>query len=247
MDPLATMTVAALHELGFEPMPRYEAALAEACRRHTPLFGLRAYGDTYREVAVDPYWMATSLVTNAEREGDGAGRLWSLAACTDDPAVAAEIKRHALDESRHARWYVSLLHLVFPGAVDDSLAGHLHDLSPGYSQREQPVPVPGSPYAHAVTVDDLIQMNIAEIRTRIHHLLMRPILQAHCAPAARDRIAPILERLLVDETKHIGYTARLIEAHGARDGAPVELFAERLRDFNDITEHELGQRVFEST
>ena len=66
----------------------------------------------------------------------------------------------------------------------------------------------GSPYASAITLDDLIQMNIAEIRTLVHHILQRPMLLAYCAPERRRRLARLHDQLRLDEVRHIGYTAR---------------------------------------
>jgi hypothetical protein len=91
-------------------------------------------------------------------------------------------------------------------------------------------------------------MNIAEIRTRIHHLLQRPMLLAHCAPERHRRLGRVLDALLLDETRHIAYTAALIEECAQRGQAdPVKrLMAERLSDFNVLTTEDLGRTVFES-
>jgi hypothetical protein len=187
-----------------------------------------------------------SLITNAEREGDGASRLWSLAACTADTKLAKEIKRHGIDESMHARAYIRLLNLTFPNAVDPSFRRQLFGLSPGYREVDQPIPALGSPYAHDVTVDDLIQMNIAEIRTRVHHLFQRPMLMTYCDSGKTVALLGILDRLLEDETKHVAYTAALIEAHARTHPEDVEdLFRKRLTDFDEITRQELGDHIFE--
>jgi hypothetical protein len=104
-----------------------------------------------------------------------------------------------------------------------------------------------SPYASAVTLDDLIQMNIAEIRTLVHHLIQRPMLLAYCAPERRDRLARLHERLELDEGIHIGYTAALIEefANRGKADAVKRLMQERMSDFNAITNEDLGRGAFE--
>jgi hypothetical protein len=109
-----------------------------------------------------------------------------------------------------------------------------------------PEPVPGSPFAYAMTVDDLVQSNIAEIRTAINHRLQRPVLMAHCAPERRGKLGPLLDRLLIDEVRHVAYTARLIERFARENGQePVrELVTKRLRDFNEITCEEVEGGVF---
>jgi hypothetical protein len=248
MNIVAELTVEALRTHGGDAWPRYREALITACRKSPPPFGTRSYGDIYRVAAIDPYWLAISLVTNAEREGDGAGRLWDLAACTPDQRIAGHIRQHATDESRHARAYIAMLDLAFPGAADEEFHAQLATLSPGYNDQSSRHHRDGSPYAHPITVDDLIQMNIAEIRTRIHHLLQRPMLLAHCAADRRSQLTRILDALLFDETRHIAYTAALIEefAWNGEADRVKQLMQERLSEFNTITEEELGRNVFES-
>lgn len=248
MNVIAALTLKALRAHGGSAWPRYREALITACRTSPPVFGARDYGEIYRDAAVDPYWMARSLLTNAEREGEGSGHLWDLAACTPDARVAAQITQHAIDESGHSRAYIALLDLAFPGAVDDEFHAQLLTLSPGYTALSPLRPHEGSPYAHPITVDDLIQMNIAEIRTQVHHLLQRPMLLAHCAPGGKRRLARILDALLLDEIRHIAYTAALIEesARGGEAEQVKRLMQERLSDFNAITNEDLGRTVFES-
>lgn len=248
MNIVAELTLNALEAHGAAAWPHYREALITACRKAPPPFGTRSYGEIYRDAAANPYWMATSLMTNAEREGEGAGHLWDLATCTSDARVAAHIKEHAIDESGHARAYIAMLDLAFPGAVDDEFHAELATLSPGYTSLSPLQPHEGSPYAHPITVDDLIQMNIAEIRTRIHHLLQRPMLLAHCAPEGKRGLVRILDALLLDETRHIAYTAALIEGFACNGQADAvkRLMQERLSDFNAITNEDLGRNVFES-
>jgi hypothetical protein len=249
MNIVAGLTIRALRAHHGDDWPHYQHALIAACKKAPPPFGAKGYGEIYRDAAVDPYWMATSLMTNAQREGEGARQLWDLAACTPDARLARYIRQHAIDESGHARAYIAMLDLAFPHAVDEPFRAQLATLSPGYTRHSPQQPHEDSPYAHPVTLDELIQMNIAEIRTRVHHLLQRPVLLAHCATDRRGRLEQILDVLLADETRHIAYTAALIE-ESARDGqaeSVYRLMQERVSDFNTITIHDLGRNVFDST
>ncbi len=245
MNVVARMTTGALREQGVPTLPVYRRALVSACNANPPPFGRKSYGDLYRKSAVDPDWVALSLATAAYSEGDGAKHLWDMAACTPDADIASQMQQHAIDESRHSRGYVTLLGLVFPEAADDELRTQLQQLSPGYTKATPLVSTKGSPYAYAATVDELIQMNIAEIRTRIYHLLQRPVLLAYCKADRRARVRRILDSLLTDETRHIAYTARLIERAAQKSGIGqvVELMHERVRDFNEITEEEVARRT----
>jgi hypothetical protein len=227
--------------------PKYLAALDKALDEEPPPFGSEEYSNTYRAASASGQWLAMSLMTNAEREGDGAKRLWSLAACSDDEEERQLLKRHACDESSHALAYLALLDLSFPGAVDATFRAELNDLSPHFSMSQQPYPIEGSPYARKPSVDDYMQMNIAEIRTTIHHLMQRQALAAHCPPENMPRATKVLDSLLRDELSHVAYTAVLIEAKAeAADPEKFQdLFRKRLRDFNNITKEELGERVFD--
>jgi hypothetical protein len=246
MNIVAGMTLAALRQHGVPELPIYDRALAAACTAFPPPFGRKEYGDLYRSSATDPDWVALSLLTAAQSEGEGATHLWDMAACTPDAEVARQMQQHAIDEARHSRGYVTLLGLIFPEAADEELLTRLGSLSPGYTRNSPFAPTAGSPYAYPATVDELIQMNIAEIRTRIYHLLQRPVLLDYYYKANRGpRVRRILDWLLVDETRHIAYTARLIERAAQASGGEqvMELMRERVKDFNEITEEEVARRT----
>ena len=247
MNNAAELTLESLRAHYGAAGPYYREALIAACRKAPPPFGTKKYEKIYRDVAKDPNWMAMSLIQNAQGEGEGSGHLWDLAACTPDVRVAAHIKAHAIDESRHAKAYLAMLDLTFPDVVDNELRAQLDTLSPGYNQRSPLEPHEGSAYASAATLDDLIQMNIAEIRTLVHHLIQRPMLLAYCAPERRHRLALLHDRLRLDEARHIGYTATLIEEFAQRGKADAvkRLMQERMSDFNAITNEDLGRGAFE--
>ena len=48
--------------------------------------------------------------------------------------VAAQVKRHAIDESRHAKAYVAMLDFTFPEIADNDFRAQLASLSPGYNR-----------------------------------------------------------------------------------------------------------------
>jgi hypothetical protein len=227
--------------------PTYISAMAEALEREPPPFDSEAYETIYRDSALDARWMAVSLVTNSEREGDGSRRLWSLAAFATTDDERHRLKRHAVDESKHSLMYLALLDLAFPNAVSPEFRVELRQLSPGFAMRKALYPVPGSPYAKEPTLDDFVQMNIAEIRTTIHHAMQRQALALHCPPENLAALRRIQDCLLRDELAHVGYTAVLIERLTSHlDRAKVaDLFSRRFRDFNQITREELGDNAFD--
>ncbi|QDM15062.1 hypothetical protein FNL55_03190 [Tardiphaga sp. vice352] len=226
---------------------KYSAAIGEALEREPPPFDAEPYATLYQESATDPRWMATSLLTNSEREGDGSRRLWSLAACAPDKDEQRQLKRHAVDESKHSLMYLALLDLAFPNSVSVEFRNELRQLSPGFSMHMKLFPVKGSPYAKVPTIDDFLQMNIAEIRTTIHHVMQRRALEAHCPPRNRQAMKRIQDSLLNDELAHVGYTAFLIEklSEGADQCNVAALFCKRFSDFNRITTEEFGDNAFD--
>ena len=243
MNAVARATLRALAEHGVPALPSYRRALVSAYEKSPPAFGRKAYADYYRRKARDPEWVALSLATNAQGEGDGAAHLWDLAASTPDAEVARQIQQHAVDEARHSRGYVTLLGLIFPKQTDAGLLAKLKQLSPGYTMKSPLKANKRSAYARPATVDEFIQMNIAEMRTRVQHIFQRPVLLGYCPAARRKQVRRILDSLLRDETQHIAYTARLIERAAQASGAKevVALMHERLRDFNEITEGDLAR------
>jgi hypothetical protein len=227
--------------------PIYFSALSQALDQEPPPFASATYSELYRNASSDAGWMAISLITNAEREGDGATRLWSLSACSSNNEEQQRLKAHAVDESRHALMYLSMLDLAFPGMTEPGFRRELRKLSPGYSMRMELFPVKGSPYAKEPTIDDFLQMNIAEIRTTIHHIMQRASLSNHAPIKKQDQIKAILDSLLRDELSHVAYTASIIEqrARACPEINVSVLFQKRFRDFNQITTEELGENAFD--
>ncbi|AUX46377.1 hypothetical protein SOCE26_078980 [Sorangium cellulosum] len=244
MTTVAELTLAALEQHGTEPLPAYAATLRASCAEHVPPFGMAWYGDKYREVASDPAWLASSLIANAQKEGEGSRGLWQLAGRTSDADTSDQIRLHAIDESRHANMYLAMLDLVFPDAVGSDLQPALDELSPRYTKKYRPLRTESASVEHVL--DELIQMNLGEIRTRIHQLLLRPMITAHCVGERREKLTGVLDSLILDETRHIEYTARLIERASVTGLADFvrRTMAARLREFNDITLVEVGEAQF---
>lgn len=242
---IAELAIEMFADLGGCPI--YLTAIRQAIEHEPPPFDTGSYARLYREAAVDARWMAVSLITNAEREGDGSRRLWSLAAFAEDGETQHQLKRHAVDESRHSLMYLALLDLAFPGSVSQKFRAELRQLSPGFSSSEALYPVPGSPYAKLPTIDDFVQMNIAEIRTTIHHVMQRQALTRHCPDKNHQKLKLLQDRLLRDELAHVGYTAALIErfTHDMDRERVATLFTRRFHDFNQITLEELGDNAFD--
>jgi hypothetical protein len=239
------MTLLALRELGMASAPLYEDLLREALDTYPAPFGQAWYGDLYRERARDPMWFLQSLIANANKESEGARQLWNIAARTANPEIAAQIRSHAIDEARHARFYLQMARLTFPDAADDAKWRALTAATPRYTQGDALSLAPPTDYA--ITLDEIIQTNIGEIRTRIHQLLLRSVIIEHSAPDARGRLAKLVDAVLLDETRHIAYTAELID-QAMREGHTQlvrEIMFERLQEFHALTLVEVDADAFD--
>ena len=138
-----------------------------------------------------------------------------------------------------------MLDITFPEAMTAEVHTELLKLSPGYTATDQPERLPFT--SEASVLDELIQMNIGEIRTRIHQLLLQPVIMAHCPRARRPKLKRVLDSLLADETSHIEYTGRLIDKAMVNGSSLLarQTMQERLAEFNEITLREVGELSFE--
>jgi hypothetical protein len=245
MNIVSELTLEALKERGTESLNSYAAILRAVCKDNPPPFGMAWYGEKYRQLACNPIWLTHSLIENAAKEANGARGIWELAGRTDNQKIAEQVRIHAIDESRHARIYIAMLNIVFPYGVDESLSSTLYDMSPSYKVKDRPKNL--SKATETNVLDELIQMNIGEIRTRINQLLLRPVILAHCPSNQRRRLTRVLDSLLLDETRHIEYTACLIEQAIAGDFADFvrQTMHSRLTEFNQITLDEVGVLSFD--
>lgn len=245
MNAAASLTLDALSLRNGAGLNRYASLLEESCLTSPPPYGEGWYGDRYRQVACDPEWLAQSLIANAQKEGDGARKLWILAGRAKDSTIAEQVRRHAIDEARHATLYLRMLDITFPDAVPDELRQQLSTTSPGYTISDYPADLSEQPAEHVL--DELVQMNIGEIRTRIHQLLLGPVIMLHCSAVGRPVLKRILNSILRDETKHIAYTARLLEAAmmSGRETFVTHTMKHRLGEFNEITLLEVGEPAYD--
>jgi hypothetical protein len=244
---VVSLTLRALRVRGAADLPGYERSLRVACTASPPPFGMGWYGDRFRALAIDPRWLAMSLIDNAAKEGAGSKKLWRLAGRTRDAEIAEQIRRHAVDESRHALVYIAMLQTAFPGAVSGAVGHALADLSPRYRLRDRPRRRGAA--SRRRVLDELIQMNLGEIRTRINQLLLAPMITGFCPRSGKRRLRRMLGSLMDDETRHIGYTACLIERAITEEGERFvhRTMARRLAEFNRMTLDEVGGGAYAAT
>jgi len=194
--------------------PRYLRALERALADEFPPFASDVYCEMFRTAARSGQWLVIWLIHAAQEEGRRARRLGSLAA--GGGVEARLLERHAVDESNHSLAYLKLMDLAFPGATPADFRAQLEQVSPRYATRRRP----GAEGGGAAPLDAAgwIGLNLSELRTAVRHVLLHSVLSGHCARSRFARAAPVLEAMLRDELRHVGYSAEVIERNlGAGD------------------------------
>jgi hypothetical protein len=235
IDPLRELAEHALTETGAPACPRYIETLGDGLWHEPPPCGTRMYEMMYRTAAADPQWMAMSLISGADRDGRRSRSIWRLASASTDDGEREQLRAHAVDESRHALANVALLDLAFPGAIDDVFRAQLENLAPRYDIDTSPTGEVSQPRPGRTPFDELVLLNLAELRAALLQTLQHPMLMEHCEIANLARANDELRGLLSDELRHIASTARRIEGYMA-DLAPVKVrarFQTLMRAFND--------------
>lgn len=234
-----------LQNMGAGSYEGYSKCLRAACQSKPPPHGMDWYRERYFALVRDPVWFANSLMVNAQMEGYGSTRVWAYADRLADTKIADLVRSHAIDESRHSRMFVMMLDLTFPQALDDEeLRSKLEGLSPGYTRRCHPEikPLPADQQVSEMSaLDELIQINITEVRALILQHYLRPAILAHSPPEASTNLSRFCASLMLDESRHIEYTAGIIEraisqGHGEFVSSTM---IERQANFNEVTSEEV--------
>jgi hypothetical protein len=195
-------------------------------------------------VTTVPGYIENVVTSNAVAESAGSKGLYDLWTLVRDSSQIEEgIKSHFRDESRHSRLFLHLAKLAFPNYLTD--AQYENERKNLFDSTTAPLikneRVAGIEYL----LDNLIQMNIGEIRTRAHMFMIGPVLTALSPRGNQEKVDGILSGLVFDEVTHIGYTAQLMEEF-CRSGHKAlisELYKRRLRDFNSYTIEQTRQSI----
>jgi hypothetical protein len=221
---------------------RYLDLFAQSTKSETPPFFLSSYGASFRLHVNNPVWVIQSLISNAIKEGEGARDLALVADACERVELRSDLALHIGDEARHCRMYVQLVDTVFPSALPETVRSAITSRFPplAYEERRLPYSYRGA----WKMLDYLIQINLGEVRTRIHQQLLEPVLEAYCLDENKEMLCRTLCKLAGDECCHIQYTASRIGALAKEfKSSDVEsLFFRRVSEFNQYTERELGRQ-----
>ena len=187
-------------------------------------------------VTTVPGYVQEVVLANAHAESAGSKGLHALwQSVRGLQEVEDGVERHFRDKSRHSRLFLHLTNLTFPAQfserdVETEKLKLFDATSASTEKAKRSADLP-------ILLDNLVQMNIGEIRTRAHMFMIGPVLTALAPSRNEEAVDGILSGLVYDEVSHIGYTACLME-EWCRDGHKrliSDLYATRLTDFNKYT------------
>lgn len=206
-----------LGRAGAPPLEAYSHALRRAARAAAPIYGTARFGRSFRARACDPRWFAGLLVSDADLEGYSAQQLWRYADTlpAEHAEIAAAIRRHAADESRHARVFGNLALTVFPSLDCAELRSRLQAMAPDLGRELRLESGDARPLDELLST--LVLINLFEIKALILVRLLAPVALAYCPEPRRGKVAAMTRALVADELRHIGYTAAFLD-RAARAG-----------------------------
>jgi hypothetical protein len=246
-------TLEAIRAFLDDDFPNYSETLGRAFSEVDPVFVRPRYADFFWHCSTTVLgWLPRVVLASATAESEGSLRLLSLWKAVDYYKEAEDwVLTHSKDESRHSRLFVRLVDLAFPKFFrpEDLLQvkESLSVIGPADLEKFD------FKLSEDSFMDHLMQVNMGEIRTRIHMQMLAPVFYNVTPKEFQPQVGRMLERLEQDEIRHIAYTVNILETW-ARNGEAkrmTELYAERLRNFHirTISEtenavHDYGQGQF---
>ena len=183
-----------------------------------------------------PGWMAQVVLANADAESDGSNKLLKLWQSVNyNEFIEEKVLFHARDEARHSRLFVKLARMAFPSLIGKKDANAKKD---SLVRIKKDMLIKSEFIVNELTlIDHLVQMNMGEIRTRLHMELLGPAIHAFSPENSKSKVKAILNGLSHDAVVHISYIASLIESW-CETGDKKQLlilYRNRLQDFHEFT------------
>jgi len=230
----------------------YTDVVKEAMGDVPPVFFRPSYGDFFSHCATTIRgWMPRVVVACAQTENSGSKALFSIWQRTKHQEASVGLLRHARDEERHSHLFLELAEAAFGKFFLD---GFLSEIKSAFSTIGRDIQKATADFIdEPMLFDCLMQLNIVEVRTRLHLQFLAPAYYALTPPEKKSRVGNILTALASDEDRHITYTAELLD-NWIREGnasRAAALYACRLQDYNrhtlehcDSAKHDYGQGKF---
>ena len=148
-----------------------------------------------------------------------------------DREIRGQLVEHLEDEARHCRLYLRLIDIVFPASLPQDVLTEIENRLPPLVHRLTDIP----PIEDWQLLDNLIQINLGEVRTCIHQRLLEPVLHAYCPVDSQPKLADALKWLASDETlAHSIYSAAYWAAWSRRRGRCQIAFCRPLASFQCV-------------
>jgi hypothetical protein len=229
--------LAAIREFLNADFPHYTETLQAAFSEVDPLFIRPKYSSFFWHCSTTvPGWLPHVLLASAKAESEGSLELLNFWQCVHNfPEAETWVLTHAKDESRHSRLFIKLINLAYPKFFNkEELTVVKNSLS--VIGKEQTT-------KSEINIDDdlfmngLMQVNIGEIRTRLHMHLLAPVFYNMTPKENQPEVGRLLEGLEHDEVRHIAYTVEILETWARNGGAKRmrETYRDRLHVFHRRT------------
>lgn len=191
----------------------YAAQLDIATARVQPCFVRAAYGDRYRQITSDRVRFAVQQLNSAVEEAAGAARLLEMIPYVPSLGldIGGKFLRHALDEIRHHGIFLEILAAVFPEVrVSQSLREACEACVPRVNRGS--MGSQGDRLSINRVLEEIVQINVGEIRNLVQLRLSLPVLLAHAPTRDAELLVEThMNTLISDEGGHIYYTALLYQ------------------------------------
>lgn len=184
-------------------------------------------------------WLPEVILANAYSESEGSEKLLEIWQRTNfDAGIENEILYHTKDEARHSRLFIKLL-LDFN--IDEISRKKINNISKNLTKIDRSKLIKVDIKTHeAHFIDEIIQINLGEIRTLVHMHFLGPVIFSLTKPERKDKTSEIIQGLANDEIIHISYAARIIN-NWCKDGNYIianNIFKNRNYFFNLFTRYQ---------
>ena len=219
-------------------LPRFSSLFLGSTKEVEPVYFTKPYEDFFWQCATTiPNWLPRVVAACASTEGKGAHALLAIWSRVSGHRTAeAGLLQHAKDEAAHARLFVQLARLAFPENYE---TGSLDELEQSLQPVTRDILVKSDrdPVSDRMLIDYMMQLNIVEIRTRLHLRMLAPMYYALTPSDKKPRVERILAALERDEMSHITYTACVIEDWASNHDTEhlAGVYTCRLQNYNEHT------------
>lgn len=188
---------------------RYLRALDDAIRDDPAACVTPVYAEMRSQASESKQWAVVSLVRHAARNAEEARQLWSRAAGCLDAEARQHLKRSAVNLAVQATRHLTLLDLIFPGALGPDFRHDLDTLMPRYGI-EDSLPDLGEDRS-PLTPFDIASLNLFALRQTVLNRLQQASLARHCPEAEQAAATALFDACHREHLEQVAWTAAWLE------------------------------------